>query len=563
MLGLAEPGSVPLALISLAFVALIALPMIFTVYGVLSASPPGSPFSGLSLAALHSVYGGTRYLPAIRTSLLIGAVTAIAGTFIGGAFAWLLGRTDVPFKGLLRLMLIGTFGLPPVLSTVSWVALLAPGAGFLNVLFDGLFHHQLMNIYSLPGILLVTVFVFSPFAYLILAGPFIAVSAEEEGAASVHGANLLRVLRHVTLPSVWPSLVTSAVLLFVISAQTFSIPLILGEPARITAVPEHMYRGLISGLDSPAETTAIGTLLLWPGLLAFVWALRSSRRAGLLPRTSRATRGEGMSLGRLRYLAFALAGAYVLVTFATPVVALVLGSFLKYLTPHLSTSLLTLGNYRALFGQSNARLAILNTILMAVGGATLGTVVSLLLAYSISRFRSWISTLANVASILPLALPRLELALGFLWAFTALPVVNRYSWSLPLITLAVIVGFMGIGVQTLVASLTQLSRDLDESASTSGAGFWTRLLVITTPLLTPTLVSVWRTFFILCVLEVDVVIFLYQSPSVTLSVLTFVNLDQGSTAMSFPLGVAQLAIVAAMVILSSGVQRLLRVRGAV
>ena len=103
---------------------------------------------------------------AFLNSLLMGLLTAVAGTAIGFLFAFTLTRTDVPGKGFLTLAAILPIISPPFVSALA-IILLFGNNGLITRQLLGL---QEFAIYGLRGLLLAQVFTFFPVAYLTLRG---------------------------------------------------------------------------------------------------------------------------------------------------------------------------------------------------------------------------------------------------------------------------------------------------------------------------------------------------------------------------------------------------------
>jgi len=150
---------------------------------------------------------------------------------------------------------------------------------------------------------------------------------------------------------------------------------------------------------------------------------------------------------------------------------------------------------------------------------------------------------------------------GFLWTIADVTFLHQIA-NFWLLVGVVLLTFVGVGVRTSVATMQRIGIELDEAAAVGGAPLWRRLLHVIGPMALPSLVAIWRTLFILSVLEVDVLIFLYQGTSVTVSVLTFVLLDQGFSPAVFPLAVVQVGMCAVVVVVTGALERLaLRVLG--
>ncbi|MFC4948899.1 ABC transporter permease [Pseudonocardia sp. GCM10023141] len=550
-----EPGLVVVRLLGVVLFLLTIVPIGFLIFRTFVPYDP----SESGLAALAKVFGTTAYLTEITNSVLFSAVAGALATVLAATMAWFVHRVRVGGARVWEAILISGFALPPVLAATAWTALLAPRAGFLNhwwaaTVGDG---NDLLAIRSPVGLVFVLTIVFVPFAYLVLAGPFASLPTDDEEAALIHGCGVWRLLVHVTIPSIRVPLVTSFVLVFSFALQTFSVPLLLGEPAGIHTIPVDMYLGEVTGQIPVAESNALGLLLLVVGAVAFVLLWRVQTRSAAVTRgAGRASgRTSTVSLGRWRWPLLVLMGLYFLITVVLPIGALVLVSFMHFITPELTASVFTLDNYSGLFARDTTRLALQNTVVLSVVVATVGAFLALLLGYAIVRTKGVLSRLLDASASLPLAVPRLALAFGFLWTIADVTFLHRIA-NFWLLVCVVTLTFLGVGVRTSVAAMQRIGVELDEAAAVGGAPMWRRLLHVIGPMALPSLVSIWRTLFVLSVLEVDVLIFLYQGPSVTVSVLNFVLLDQGFSPAVFPLAVVQVGLCAAVVVLTSGLERL-------
>ena len=72
---------------------------------------------------------------ALVNSLIIATGTTIGSTIIGTFFAWLVTRTDLPYKSFMKSMFLVPFMLPSFIGALAWKMLLSPNAGFINTFF--------------------------------------------------------------------------------------------------------------------------------------------------------------------------------------------------------------------------------------------------------------------------------------------------------------------------------------------------------------------------------------------------------------------------------------------
>ena len=69
---------------------------------------------------------------AMWNTIKIALLVTLFGTILGLFFAWLLGRSDIPFKGLMRSMFTIPYMFPPFFGAMAWELLLSPRSGYLN-----------------------------------------------------------------------------------------------------------------------------------------------------------------------------------------------------------------------------------------------------------------------------------------------------------------------------------------------------------------------------------------------------------------------------------------------
>ena len=174
-----------------AFLVLYPLSMLF--WGSIAAVPPGAPATpsldgwveAYSDGATYRAFGNTLVLSVIRTALSVSLAIF---------FAWVITRTDVPFKRLVELMLIAPFAAPTLLMTISWAMLASPKAGLLNQIWKDVFHVDQgpFNVYSYGGIVWVGVIQFVSLKVLLLVPAFRAMDATLEESSTMSGANRLK-----------------------------------------------------------------------------------------------------------------------------------------------------------------------------------------------------------------------------------------------------------------------------------------------------------------------------------------------------------------------------------
>ena len=153
-----------------------------------------------TLANYVTAYSRLRNLEALGNSLVLGVSSGVTCLVFGVPMAWALSRTDMPFKGVIWVSILGTFIIPPYLGAVGWILLAGPNAGWLNravVALTGADRGP-FNIYSMPGLVLVVACYSFPYVFVLTKSALDLISSEMEDAANILGASNLRTTLSIT-----------------------------------------------------------------------------------------------------------------------------------------------------------------------------------------------------------------------------------------------------------------------------------------------------------------------------------------------------------------------------
>ncbi len=109
---------------------------------------------------------------ALLNSLFIASGVTVMSTIVGTFFAWLVTRTDLPYKGFMKVMFLVPFMLSSFIGALIWKMLLSPRAGYINRFFMDTFglEEPIFNIYSYAGIMAVETMYLFPFVFIQVCG---------------------------------------------------------------------------------------------------------------------------------------------------------------------------------------------------------------------------------------------------------------------------------------------------------------------------------------------------------------------------------------------------------
>jgi iron(III) transport system permease protein len=154
-----------LVVAALALTVLIVLPLASLVWGSVVAD--GRP----TLEHFREALRGRLYVQALWNSLVLGTWTAVLSVAIGLPLAWAVSRTNVPGKGFLHLTAVVAYVTPPFLVAIAFVNLFSPNAGLVNRFVREILGAPWLtfNVFSMAGLVLVTLPHTFPFVYLLAA----------------------------------------------------------------------------------------------------------------------------------------------------------------------------------------------------------------------------------------------------------------------------------------------------------------------------------------------------------------------------------------------------------
>ncbi|HYX78586.1 MAG TPA: sulfate ABC transporter permease subunit [Solirubrobacterales bacterium] len=137
-------------------------------------------------------------LHAFYLTILIAAIAVPANTIFGIGCALLLVRTEFRGKALLNAVIDLPFAISPVVIGLSLYLLYGRSGWFGGWLLDNGFQ----ILFSVPGMVLATIFVSLPFVVREVVPVLHEIGDEQEQAARTLGANWRQTFRRVTLPSI-------------------------------------------------------------------------------------------------------------------------------------------------------------------------------------------------------------------------------------------------------------------------------------------------------------------------------------------------------------------------
>jgi iron(III) transport system permease protein len=489
--------------------ALVLYPVLFLFEESFNVGDPENfPAQEFGFANYEAVFEDVHVL--IDTAVIAVMATVMAVVF-GFVLAWILTRTNVPWRDKLERLMELPYYMTPLVGALAWGILAGPKSGFFNqlsVLLGG--PNDLFNIYSAFGIAWVMALFEGTVAFVMIAAAMKSMDPALEESSRVLGASKLRTMLKVTLPLVAPGVLGATIFVFAEMLGAFAAALVLGLPGRIYVITTAIWTATLTYPPDYGRASAMGIALFAVMLVSLTLYRAIVRHGSYATITGKAFRPRPMDMGWLAWLLMAVCLLYVFVAVALPLFVLVLSSFQRFATVILTQSEYTLGNYVTAFSLGAVRSAIVNSLGLGIGVATVGVFIMVLLVWIIYRSQAPGRGVVEYLVMFPQAVPRLVFGLALLWAWLNIP-IPLYG-TLWLIALAYFTVFLPLGVRTLASVVLQIDKSLEESARVCGASWSYQLRTVTIPLLRPGIIAAWLLIFIASVRELGVSIFL-MSPN--------------------------------------------------
>jgi iron(III) transport system permease protein len=485
---------------------------------------------------------------ALRNSVVIAAGVTFFSTLIGVFFAWLVSRTDLPFKTGMKLLFLVPFMLPSFIGALAWKILLSPRSGLVNKLLMATFglEHAPFDVYTLSGIVAVETMYLFPFVFIQVSGALERMDPTLEESARISGAGLLTITRKITLPLMLPSIVAGALLVALYSLAHFGVPAILGTEVGIYNIPTKIYERIYQSGGNFAAIR-VGTILsaiLVMAAALILWAQSSILKAGRFQVIAgKSMRPILLKLRGLRIPLLVLSLVYIAVTVVLPTATIFLVGALKTYGLQFKLENMTWQNLRyILFEWRLTRDAIWNSFYLSLAAAFVTMLVGTLISYVVVKMKVRGKFLLEFLGVLPFSVPGTVIALGVILTWSGLFGVNLYNTAW-IILVAYVARYMAFSLKSNSAALEQVHDSLEEAARACGATHWQALKDIVLPLIKPGMVAAFFLIFLPALRELTTSVLLYGPTTRTIGVAIYALNEDGETVYAATLASVALVII--------------------
>lgn len=475
-------------------------------------------------------------------SLEIAVTVCLFAMLLGGALAWLVTRSDIPFKKTIGVMAVIPYMIPSWIKTFAWLVVfkndrVGGSQGLLQYAFG--WNPPDWVSYGYFPISLTLIGHYFVFFYLLIAVALSSINNSLEETAEIMGARKLTTLRKITFPLVLPAIMSAFILTFSKTMGSFGVAAFLGLPVKYYTISTMLYGSMRNRMISDAYVLSL-VLIAISAITIYINQRAIGKRKSYATIGGKDARRNLTSLGKWRKPIFGGVITFLFSAAVFPILLLLLQSFMlkegDYSIANLTTHFWN-GSYDpkiasgevGVLKNSQIGQAMGNSLKVAFIGAGAASLIGLIFGYIVTKARKTLtSKVVEQLSFLPYLIPGISLSAIYLSMF-AQPkfLMPALYGTLGIIILITVVKELPFATRAGTSTMFQIGGELEEAAVIQGAGWFRRFIRIIIPLSWKGVVSAFLLLFIGAMKELDLIILLITPKTGTLTTLTFEYADKG------------------------------------
>ena len=447
-------------------------------------------------------------------TLVLAVTVGLLSTLLGLAFALVLTRTGVRFRGLVKSLSLLPIITPPFVIGLALILLFGLSGNVTQFVAAQLGVEPTRWVYGFSGVLIAQLLSFTPIAFLVLIGVVEAISPSLEEAAQTLRAGAWETFRSVTWPLMRPGLANAFLLGFIESMADFGNPLVLG--GNFNVLSTEIFFSVVGSQNDQGQAATLAIILLAFTIGAFYLQQRWLGRRSYTSVSGKGDGGLHPPLPRRIAIPVLVVTAVWLVFTVVVYLMIVYGSFVQLwgrdntltFKHYLTGFSIAFGEF-GLRWQGSAWNSFWTTLQIASISAPLTAAIGLITAWLLTRQTFHGKQLFEFGTMLSFAIPGTVIGVSYIIAFNVPPI--ELTGTAAILVICFVFRNMPVGVRSGIASLSQIDKSLDEASLTLGASSWTTFRRITLPLIRPAILSALVYSFVRTMTAISAVIFLVSA----------------------------------------------------
>jgi len=497
-------------------------------------------------------------LQPLLNSLLIGVCVSFFAIMIGSVLAWLMVRTDLPFKPFFSLAVIIPYMIPSWCKSQAWLTMfkterIGGAPGFLMSM--GINVPDWLA-YGPVAIIAVLSLHYYAYAYLLVSAALNSINSELEEMGEIQGAGKATILRKITLPLVLPSMLSAIILTFSKAIGTFGVINYLGSKVNFVTLSSQLYMNSKSQNTQTAFAMALIMICL-ASISVFVNQKLIGSRKSYATIGGKGGRSTPLRLGKHKPIITLVLIVFFIFGIIMPIALLILESFMLRQGDY-SLSNLTLHYWigdpianvmegqPGIFKNEN----FINSLKLTFVNGVFGTIFGQIIGYICAKGRGKLhGQIVEQLVFIPYLIPSIAFGGIFLSMFSTpqtiggVTLVPSLYGTFALLTVTSVVKHLPFASRAGTANMLQIGGELEEAAEIAGAGFFKRFVRIVFPLSKGGFISGFMLIFVSIMKELDLIILLMTPKTSTLPYLAFQYQNSNSPQASDCVAIVMFSIV--------------------
>ncbi|MFQ5682831.1 MAG: ABC transporter permease [Candidatus Binatia bacterium] len=501
-------------------------PLIFLIW---DSFHPGWEFGdtvSFTASSYIKVFWDKKFVEMLVNTTLFGLGATAIAVGLGSIFAWLVERTNMPFRNVTYALLFAPVAIPGLVFAISYILLLSPDIGILNKVLMGVFglKEAPFNVYTLPGLIFVEGLRLTPGSFLMMAAVLKSMDPSLEEAAFTTGTGVFQTARLITAPLMLPGILAAFIYYFITVIESFEVPAIIALPVGMQLLTTKIFFATHTTTQMPqysiASAISIVFVLVSAGLI-YLYSRATKHSERYTTVTGKGYRPRIIDLGRWRYAAVLFTVVFFMFSVIFPLLVLIWGSLLPYLqAPSLSAlANASFESYHRIGRIQSFALAFKNTLIITFIVATGTMLLSAFTAWFVVRGRIRGGRTMDLLSFIPHAIPSIVVAIGLIIFYLKFHQIIPIYGTIWIIVVGLITKRISYGSRIMIGAMFQLHKELEEASEMCGVGWLRTFGLVTLRLLVPAFVNGWLYSAMLSIALFTIPVMLYTPKSIVFSVL--------------------------------------------
>ena len=526
------PANSILIIFGIMLLILTLIPMIYVIIDaftihLMESGAAGLPVGSWTLYHWKELFAsdtsvGYFYKP-LGNSLLVSVLACIFSIIFGGVVAFLVTRTNMPFKKFISTVFIFPYIMPQWTLALFWKNFFISTnctAGYVGELqaLTGFASPEWL-VYGPFSISLVLGLHYAPFAYILIGGILRNMDANLEEAATILNIPRWKIFTRITIPIVKPAILSTVLLVFSSAMSSYPVAVTLGKPINFDVLATELQVMLQGGKFSSQAGmgSIISIILILIGVIILtINQVSTGNRKQYTTVSGKSGQVSKNNLGKVgKWIVAVILSILVLFFCIGPMVSFIFESLLPnsgdysigFTTKWWTSTEVLRNGYKGIFYTPQIWQALGGSILLSVVCALFAGTFGLLIGYAVSKKRkSVLAQGVNALAFLPYLLPSISISAIFF--MVSLNISWLYAMPFLLCVIVGVLKYIPFASRSSLNAMLQLSGEIEEAAMIQNIPWWKRMLRIVFPIQKSSFLSGYLLPFISCMRELSLFVFI-------------------------------------------------------